>query len=337
MRRTAKGFGAALGAALVTLAAAPQARADASVVTSIKPVHSLAAMVMEGIGEPFLILKGAASPHAYTMRPSEARALDGADVVFWIGPGLEAFLAKPIAALEDGARVVALAEAEGMTLLPTREGGTWEGHSHDGEHGHDGHGHDEHGHDEHGHEEHGHEDEHDEHGGADMHLWLDPGNASAMLRAMATSLAEADPTNADRYRANAAAAAARVEALDAELSAALAPVRDVPYVVFHDAYQYFERRYRLNAIGSITVAPGRNPGASRLYDIRSKILELGAACVFAEPQFEPALVATVIEGTTARSGVLDPIGADIPRGPDAYPALMRGLADGLVDCLDTTG
>jgi len=327
MRAKAATIGAGLAAAFLALAVAPQARADALAVASIKPVHGLAAMVMEGVGEPFLILEAAGSPHAYTMRPSEARALDRADVVFWIGPGMETFLAKPIAALEDGARVVALAEAEGVTLLPAREGGSWEGHAHDDEDEH------EHG-GEHGHDEHADEDDRGTH---DMHIWLDPSNAVAMLRAMAAALAEVDPVNADRYRVNATDAAARIEALDAELKAALAPVRDVPYIVFHDAYSYFERHYGLNAIGSITVAPGRNPGASRLYEIRSKILELAAACVFAEPQFEPALVDTVTEGTEARAGVLDPIGADIPPGPDAYPALMRGLADSLVDCLAATG
>lgn len=346
MHRTGRALAGVAGTALLALVAATgQARADASVVTSIKPIHSLAAAVMAGVGEPFLIVKSAGSPHSYTMRPSEARALQEADVVFWVGRDLEAFLAKPIAALGDDARVVSLADAEGVRLLEARAGGSWDAHDHDEHEQDDDHHHDEHADDVH-HDEHADDDhhgEHDEHGadhadegaahGKDMHLWLDPDNARAMVRAMAAALSAADPTNAERYRANAEATIKRVDALDSELDAQLAPVRGQPYVVFHDAYQYFERHYRLNAVGSITVAPGRNPGARRLYEIRDKIVTLGARCVFAEPQFEPALVATVTEGTAARPGVLDPLGAELPESPDAYFTMMRNLAGSLADCL----
>lgn len=331
MHRIARAVIGATGiAALAWSAAADQARADAAVVTSIKPVHSLAAAVMAGVGEPFLIVEAAGSPHSYTMRPSEARALQDADVVFWVGADLESFLAKPIAGLGGDARVVALAEAEGVRLLDTRSGGSWDGHAHDDEHEDD---------DAHGHAEHdAHDDEHEahpSHDGKDMHLWLAPDNAQAMVRAMAAALADADPANAERYRANAEATVARIAALDSELAERLEPVRQTPYVVFHDAYQYFERHYGLNAVGSITVAPGRNPGARRLYEIRERIVDLGARCVFAEPQFEPALVETVTEGTTARAGVLDPLGAAIPAGGDAYFILMRELAESLEGCLAT--
>lgn len=325
--------------------AAGEARADVSVVTSIKPVHSLVASIMDGTGEPFLVVEGSASPHTYSMRPSEARALEQADVVFWVGKEMEAFLAKPLEALGGDARVVSLAAADGVTLRPTRQGGSWEGH---GEHAHDGgHGHDDD--DEHAHQ-HDHENdeghgtgeggEHDgpaRHGAHDMHIWLDPTNAKGMAQAIAAALAEADPANADRYRANAATLTSRIDGLDTEIAESLAPVREVPYVVFHDAYQYFERRYGLNAIGSITVAPGRNPGAKRLYEIRDKIATLGAACVFAEPQFEPALVATVAEGTGARHGILDPLGSDIPAGPEAYFTLIGNLAQSLERCLAASG
>lgn len=305
-------------AAIASTGPGSRAMADAAAVASIKPVHSLAAAVMAGAGEPFLIVKAGASPHAYTMRPSEAAAIDDADVVFWVGPRLEAFLAKPLSTLGGRARVVALSEADGVRLLDAREGGRWEtrdraAHEHEDEDA------DDHGHD---------------HGGApDLHFWLDPGNATAAVRAIAEALAETDPERAGLYRANADETAKRIAALDAEIAATLAPVRDRPYVVFHDAYHYFERHYGLNAVGAITVAPGRNPGARRLYEIRDRIVELGAACVFAEPQFEPALVDTVIEGTGARSAVLDPLGADIPAGPELYFTLMRDLARGLRDCL----
>lgn len=328
-----------LAAALLVTAApvtaALPARADApAVVASIKPVHSLVAAVMRGVGEPGLIVRGAASPHTYSMKPSDARLLEGAGVVFWIGPEMEGFLAKPLAANAGRARTLALMEAPGLTLLETREGGAWEKHEHhhgddddhhDDDH-HDGHEH----HDDHADHDDGHHDGHAEHDG---HLWLDPANAKAMVSAIAATLAEADPAHAAAYRANAAAAAAGLDALDAEIAATLAPVADRPFVVFHDAYHYLEHRYHLNAVGAITVSPERRPSAQRLTEIRAKIAGLAAACVFAEPQFEPALVDTLIEGTAARKGVLDPEGATMSEGPELYATLMRTNARALAGCL----
>ena len=166
-----------------------------------------------------------------------------------------------------------------------------------------------------------------------MHLWLDPANAKEIGEIVAVALAARDPANAGRYTDNAAALGRRLDALDAELAAALAPVREKRFVVFHDAYQYFEAHYGLNGVGAITVNPERRPSAKRLSDIRARITELGAACVFAEPQFEPALVDTIVEGTKAKKGVLDPEGADLPDGPDLYPTLMRNVAAALRGCL----
>jgi zinc transport system substrate-binding protein len=295
-----------------------------AVVASIKPIHSLVAGVMDGIGAPQLLVEGAGSPHSYALRPSEARALEQADVVFWVGENLEAFLARPLAALSGDATVVALSEADGLRLLATREGGMWSGTSEtEGEHAE----HDEHG-DAHEHEEH-------EHGAIDMHLWLDPQNGAAMVGRIAATLGAIDPERAAAYQANAAKLGADLAKLDAEMAAALAPVRDRPFVVFHDAYQYFEVRYDLNVVGSITVDPQRTPGAARLRDIRAELEKTDAACVFAEPQFRPALVQTVVEGTGAGSGVLDPLGADLAAGPRQYGELLRDLSRSLVECLRT--
>ena len=166
-----------------------------------------------------------------------------------------------------------------------------------------------------------------------MHVWLDPHNAKHIVAAAVSTLADVDPDNAAAYRRNGAAMLARLDALDAELRESLAPIKDVPYVVFHDAYPYVEARYGLNAVGSITVSPERTPGAKRLVEIRRKIRETKAACVFSEPQFEPALVSTVLTGTSAKTAVLDPLGADLPAGPEAYVQLVRNLAAALVDCL----
>jgi zinc transport system substrate-binding protein len=168
-----------------------------------------------------------------------------------------------------------------------------------------------------------------------MHIWLDPANAKALAAAIATALGEADPSNASAYQANAERLRQQLDELDRSLRERLAAVTDRPYIVFHDAYQYFEHRYGVNAVGAITINPTVRPSARRLGEIQARLRKLDAACVFAEPQFEPTLVDTVIEGTSARTGVLDPLGAALDAGPDQYFQLMNGLADALVDCLGT--
>ncbi|WP_295811640.1 zinc ABC transporter substrate-binding protein ZnuA [uncultured Nitratireductor sp.] len=309
--------------------------AEQQVVTSIKPVHSLVAGVMEGVGEPALILQGAGSPHTYSLRPSQARMLAEADLVFWVGPNMEVFLEKPLGTLAGDATRVALAEVDGMTLLDMREGGAFEAHSH-GDHG-DGHAHEAHedGHHGHDHEEtHAHDDGHDHHDhGPDAHIWLDPENAKIMVDAIAEALGAADADNASAYAANAEKLNERIDALAAEVTTELEPVKDRPFIVFHDAYQYFEKRFGLEAAGSITVSPEVIPGAQRVDEIRTKVSELDAACVFAEPQFEPRLVEVVTEGTDAKSGVLDPLGAEIADGKDLYFELIRAMAASLKKCL----
>jgi zinc transport system substrate-binding protein len=312
---------------------APAARAATAVpqvVVSLKPVHSLVAGVMAGVGEPKLLIPGSASPHSYSLKPSDARALSQADLVFWIGNGMETFLEKPLNSLANRARVVELSTVEGVTLLKTRASGAWEPH---GEHEADEEGtahpeHDEHGEQGVAEEEHAHH-----HGAYNLHIWLDPDNAIAIVEAAVTALSDVDPGHAADYARNGAALIGRLQALDRDLWADLAPVRTTPFVVFHDAYQYFEKHYDLNAVGSITLSPDRTPGASRLSEIRNKIKGLSASCVFSEPQFAPSVVHTVIEGTSARQGVLDPLGADLPAGPEAYFALMRDLVASLRKCL----
>ncbi|ULR46745.1 zinc ABC transporter substrate-binding protein ZnuA [Rhizobium sp. K102] len=328
------------------LVAGSMRAADApAVVTSIKPIHSLVSAIMQGVGEPELIVDGAASPHTYSLKPSNARALQEAKVVFWTGPGLEAFLEKPLEALGSDASVVALDNAPGLVKLPFREGGAFEAHD-DGDHENasaDDHEHEaavtghEDGH-EHG-EKHAHHDDHEAHehghGAFDTHLWLDPMNAKAMAAVITTTLVAADPANALTYQANAKALDDKLTALDKEIAATVAPVKDKPFVVFHDAYQYFEHRYGIRVAGSITVSPETIPGAERVSEIHRKVGELGATCVFAEPQFEPRLVNVVIEGTSARSGVLDPEAATLKAGPDLYFTLMRGIAESMKACLSS--
>ena len=276
------------------------------VVVSLLPIHSLVAGVMKGVGVPDLIVKGGASPHNYALKPSEARQLERAEIVFWVGMDLETFLAKPLHALARTANLVTLSEVSAMRLLAAREGGEW--HADGDEHSHDD-------------------------AELDLHLWLDPANAATIIRAAVKSLSDLDPGNAATYRSNGEIVLGRLRQLEHRTRASLAPVKDRPYVVFHDAYQYFERFFGTTAVGAISVSPGRTPGARRLARIRKKIAAVGAACVFTEPQFMPALVATVIEDTAARVGVLDPLGVDLAPGPDAYFAMMDNMARSLHRCL----
>lgn len=323
------------------LSVAVPAHALDGIVASVKPVHSLVAAVMEGVAEPALIVRGSGSEHVHSLRPSDAAALESAKIVFRVGEGMEIFLNGPLKTLAAGARVVSLEEAPGLEMLPFREGGPFESHSHDDEDGgdHDGHNHEGHSHEgdsgDHDHE--GHAQEGHAHPDHDLHFWLDPVNARAMVAEIARVLGEADPGNAARYAGNAEAYLARLDALVAKTKATLEPVKARPAIVFHDAYQYFEKRFGLNVVGSITVSPEVLPGAQRLTEIREKVKELGAVCVFSEPQFEPKLVSVVTEGTDARTGVLDPLGAEIADGPDLYVTLIRNLGRFFAACLAQAG
>jgi len=307
------------------LTAAPARAESPKVVASIGPVHSLVAAVMAGVGAPTLLVPPAASPHTFALKPSDAKSLQNADVVFWVGENLEGFLRKPLKTLSKKAMVVELAEAKGVTLLDRREGGAWEEEAHaDKGHGHK----HSRGPGKKGRRAHDHEE------GKDMHIWLDPANARAMVAAIAKALGERDPANKEKYAANATATVARLEVLEQDLRTKLAPVAKVPYLVFHDAYHYFEKRFGLNAVGSITVNPENPPGAKRIAELHAKAQGLKVACVFAEPQFNPKVVKTIVEGTSVRTGVLDPDGgAGLTPGPELYFDLMNKLADSLVQCL----
>jgi zinc transport system substrate-binding protein len=294
--------------AAIALAAAP-ASAAPIVATDIPPVQSIVARVMQGVGTPRAIVPPGASLHGYALRPSAAGLLAEADAVIWIGPDLTPWLDGPISALAGGAQVLELSDVDGLSGLPLREGGPFEAHDHD----HD----------------------HDDHDGEplDAHIWLDPRNGTAMAVAVADLLTAIDPENAATYAANAAGFAVEMAALETELAATLAPVSGRPYAVFHDAYQHFENRFAMPAAGSVSLGDADQPSAARVAAISDRIRDTGAVCVFAEPQFEPRLIATVTEGTDARSGILDPEGATLELGPDLYPTLLRGIAEGLATCL----
>ena len=444
------------------------AQAEINVVTSVKPVHSLVSGVMEGVGTPDLIVEGAASPHTYSLKPSQAKQLEEADLVFWMGHELESFLEKPLEAITSKAKVIELIDSPGLKKLDMREGGAFDEHGHeeDGEHSEEGH--DEHAGEGHAFEwagvfklpagdytwtfakvdgdyadpmmkmvflptssdgeegieeqeevaerlirsqssvkrnhdgrltpneenayqlvfdasrnvtelritiknegayafftehmpfefeadehflknasgkdieptaqepEAGHHHHHG-HGEFDVHVWLDPENAKVLVQEIKQALVELDPGNAGTYEANAKNLMVKLDRLISEISSTLASSKGKGFVVFHDAYQYFEERFGMTAVGSITVSPEVVPGASRIRELKDKIVELDAHCVFSEPQFQPKIVFTVAEGTQANTGVLDPLGASIADGPELYFNLIRDMANSLQECLSKRG
>lgn len=323
------------------LAVTAPALAEPKVVASVVPVHGIVAAVMGDTGTPELLLEGKLSEHRATFTAEQISTLGKADVVFIIGHGLEAKLAQ-ISGSEavNGKTFVELSEAPGVKTLPIREGGAWEAHDHDHDHGEGGEaaeaGHDhgetaEAGHDHDKTAEAGHD-----HEGVlafDPHVWLDPENAKAMAAAVAAELSKADPANAKAYEANAAAFAASLDAVSADIAKELEPAKGKPFIVFHDAYQYFENRFGLDAAGSISDISAQAPSAERLKEVRDKLAATKAQCVFREPQYDDKVVAVVIEGSAAKSGVLDGLGADLTPGPEAYPQLLRNLASSFHACL----
>jgi zinc transport system substrate-binding protein len=311
MRLLREGVRALTVAGGLWLVVAP-AQAELKVVVTSKPIHALVASVMSGAGTPALLVDGPASPHSYAMKPSDARKVHQADVFFRTSEGLEPFTAKLVKSLPSSVRLATLEDAQGLKLLERRRGGNFEGQGHGKEHGHD-----------HGEEKESH----------DPHVWLDTDNAKAMVNEIANILAEKAPEHADTFKANAAGLTDKIDALASEIERELKPLAGKPFIVFHDAYQYLEKRFGLPAAGSVTINPEVRPSGKRLAELHRRVMKLGAMCVFAEPHFEPKLTNAVVEGTRAKSGTLDPEGTALQAGPDLYFALMRNLAANLKTCL----
>lgn len=267
---------------------------------------------MQGVAEPRLLITGQQSPHHFSLKPSDMRAIQEAQLIVWVGPTIETPLAHILEKGEIKAQVVSLSNLQHLPLLPTREGGEWDEHDH-----------------------HSAEDEHGdtEAESKDSHLWLSPLIAAEIVQQVTDTLIRLDSTHADRYEENRRGLLLRLQQLDEELAHSLSSIQGKPYVVFHDAYHYFEQRYQLNAVGSVSISPERTPGARRVHELRKKISRLQARCIFAEPQFEPKLIHTLAEGSSAKTGQLDPLGNDLAPGPDAYFQLMRRLSQNLIECL----
>ena len=313
--------------------------ADVKAVTSIKPIHSLASYLMDGVGKPDLIIDGYASPHGFSLKPSHAKMLQNADIIFWVGEGLENFLEKPLNSIAKKAEKIELIEIKGLNVLKFRERNIFDEHGHD--HGHDEHdkkeeSHDDHGHDEHGKkEEHNDHDDHDGHEGHvhseyDPHIWLDPMNAKVILNEMVEHLIENDAKNASTYKSNLEKALKDIDKLTIEVMTDLN--QSTSSIVFHDAYQYFEKRFNVNVLGAFTVNTDVMPGAEQLAEIREIIEHDNVTCIFSEPQFNPDIIKAVAKDMDIKTGVLDPLGATLTPGKTLYFDLIKNMSKSFKGC-----
>ncbi len=280
---------------------------DLNVVASIRPIHSLVSAVMGETGKPHLIVSGGQSPHLYSLKISNARIIQSADIIFWVGKGLESFLEKTIPSLNPAAMASPLYKSPGLTLYRVRESGAWDKPDPD--------------------------DDVQYNEEIDMHIWLDPRNAIAIVREITRVLGAVDPDRTEIYTRNAMVEIARLEALESNIAAQLSEFRKTAFIQFHDAFQYLERRFSLRAVGAITLNPDRPVGAGRIRLIRELIVNSNVVCLFTEPQFEPQLAIILTEGLEVKTMSLDPIGLDFAPGTDLYFSLMKRNLATLKSCL----
>jgi len=316
-----------LSVLLIWFSTANRALTEApKVVVDIAPVHSLVSMVMKGVGEPTLIIPANASPHDYTLRPSAAKALQNADIIFWMGSSLTPWLDRATTTLMKDAQMIALLDTEDTIILEVRDELTF-----DADHGD----HEEHeDHDEHDeHEDHvsEHKDGH-EHHGIDPHAWLSAKNASVWLSVIAAHLSEIDPKNKETYKTNAAVGQKDITDLATDISKTLSGVQGRSFIVYHDAFQYFENDFNFTAAGAISPSDAAPVSPARIAAIRSMIEKEGIDCILSEPQYSQGLIQSVSSGTEVNLGIIDAIGAGITIGPDLYNTLMRNMAKTFADC-----
>mgnify|MGYP001428404676 FL=1 len=301
------------------------ANAEAKVIASIKPLHSLVSYVMDGVGTPGILVDGSSSPHTFQLKPSHATMLQEADIIFWIGEDLESFLETPLKSIAKNSRHITLMESDEIELLKFREKNIFGDHD---EHADD--------HDEHEeNEEHGDEhDDHDEnghaHGEYDIHFWLDPEIAKTIVKIVTRELSEIDPANSSAYNSNSAKALKEIDQLINDVKSKIN--RDAKYVVFHDAYQYFEKRFGVEVIGALTVNPEVLPGAKQLAEIREVIEHENVNCLFSEPQFNPSIAETIARDTGVKAAIIDPLGAELDPGKDLYFDLIGDIASSFKSC-----
>ena len=286
-------------------------RAELNVVTTIKPLHSLISKVMEGLGEPSLIIEGTTSPHSFTLKPSHAKLLEEADLIFWVGEGMETFMEKPLMSIVKDAEVISFMEVNSINKLKFREENIFESHDDHDEEDHD------------SHADHA-------HGEFDAHIWLDPMNAKEMIHEIAHELSHLDPSNKDKYNKNAESTLLDIDELINNIDQSIN--KDAQFVVFHDAYQYFENRFGITSAGALTLNTDALPGARQILDIQNVIKEKGVKCIFSEPQFNPKIIETIAKDTGIKTGIFDPLGSKLDADKNQYFTLIKNLRDNLKGC-----
>ncbi|MBF0194598.1 MAG: zinc ABC transporter substrate-binding protein [Magnetococcales bacterium] len=282
------------------------ARENVRVVASIAPLHSLVSGLMKKESEAHLLVKNGSSPHSYALRPSDARAIQEADLIFWVGEDLEVFLTKPLRNQHNKGQVISLSKVANITLLPIRDS---DGHHH----------------------EHEHEDSSN-----DMHVWLNPLNAKAMVGAMAEALIKVDPENSIFYLQQKKHMLKRLDSLDKDLKRNLSPVKDIPYMVFHDGFQYFEKQYNLTSVSAVTPSPEHRPGARRIREVRNALQKYEVQCIFQEPQFSSSIIRSIIGNNKIKTANIDPLGSSFKPGKEHYFNTMMAIGDSMVGCLSET-
>ena len=314
---------------ITLLATTSISKAGVKVVASIKPIHSLASYVMDGVGKPDVIVDGYNSPHGFSLKPSHAKMIENADLIIWVGEDLEAFLEKPLSSIAKKAVNIEIMDLKGIKKLKFREKNIFESHDDHG-HGHKekkhddhGHGHKEKKHDDHGHKGHA-------HGEHDPHIWLDPMNAKVIIREIENQLIKLDPDNGSKYKANSKKAQSVLDNLTKDIKRDLKG--NLRFVVFHDAYQYFENRFDIKVLGALTVNPDVLPGAEQLSEIREVIEHKKVNCLFSEPQFNPAIIKSISKDTNIKIGVLDPLGANLDKSKDMYIKLLKDMSNSFKGC-----
>ena len=305
------------------------------VITTIQPINSLVSAVIGNTGKTISLIPAEISPHEFKLKPSDAKKMQEGNIIFYISKHLESDVVKVFDNLPKNIKIVDLLEETGIEHLSIRDNEAWERHDH---HGHDDHDdHDKHSkkHDDHDHDKHAKKhDDHDDHQTKDdVHIWLSPDNAIKIINKANKVLSLYYPQNAKIYDENTKIMIDKINKLKAELTKDLAPIKDKPYVVFHDAYQYFEKAFGLNAVGSVALEGDIASSPKQVSYIKEKIVKLKASCVFQEPQFDSKLVKIVVEGTNAQIGTLDPLGVGIKDEKDFYLQLLRNMAKSLKECL----
>ena len=306
------------------------------VVTTIQPINSLVSAVIGNTGKTISLIPAEISPHEYKLKPSDTKKMQEANIIFFVSNHLESSVTKVFKNLPKNIKIIDLLEETGIEHLAIRDNEAWERHDHHGHEGHDDH--EKHGkkHNDHDdHDKHGKKhDDHDDHQSKDdVHIWLSPDNAIKIVKKVNEELSLLFPDNASQYKENSNNIINKISDLKSELTKDLAPIKDKPYVVFHDAYQYFEKAFGLNAVGSVALEGDIASSPKQISFIKDKIKKLNASCVFQEPQFDSKLVKIVVEGTNAQIGTLDPLGVNISGKENFYIQLLKNMAKSLKECL----